>query len=103
MLVLSTCCVLDSCIAAERVCGHPAAHAGALADCRRLRRLDLARNCIEDIMPLRSLDALTLLGLEGNRLASLHGAFTRSPTRRQQATHGLLHTPEYAQSWSNPA
>lgn len=62
-----------------------------MADCRRLQRLDLARNFFEDVMPLRSLDALTLLGLEGNRLASLHGALTRSPTCRQQATQGLLH------------
>ncbi|KAK9827738.1 hypothetical protein WJX81_007983 [Elliptochloris bilobata] len=45
----------------------------ALAACRRLRRLDLARNRLDDAMPLRSLGALTLLGLEGNRLASLHG------------------------------
>ena len=51
-------------------------HAGALADCRRLRRLDLAHNRMEDVTALRSLNALTLLGLEGNRMASLHGALT---------------------------
>ena len=42
-------------------------------------------------MPLRSLDALTMLGLECNRLASLHGALNASLAFGQQATHGLVY------------
>lgn len=52
---------------------------GALATCRRLRRLDLARNRVEDVNALRSLTSLTLLGLEDNRLASVHGAHAPGP------------------------
>ena len=70
------------------------AHAGALADCRRLRRLDLARNCVEDVMALRSLDALTLLGLEGNHLASLHGEPARSPAHLPATLENMRITSE---------
>ncbi len=57
---------------------------GALATCRRLGRLDLARNRVEDVNALRSLTSLTLLGLEDNRLASVHGALAPVPATAVQ-------------------
>jgi len=62
----------------------PAA-SGALAGCRRLQRLDLAGNRLEDVSALRPLTALTLLGVEGNRLATLHGAPPMPPPKGARA------------------
>jgi Leucine-rich repeat (LRR) protein len=59
---------------ARSVHGVAPAASGALAGCRRLQRLDLAGNRLEEVGALQPLTALTLLGVEGNRLATLHGA-----------------------------